>query len=525
VNPSRLASSITPPIFRQLRGGLVRQRAGYLVAVASVALITLVIGLLERNLHLGPNPMLYLIAVLVTATSLGSVPAVVMSLASFVAFDWFFVEPRFTLTVAHAEDWTALLLFLLTAIITGQLAAGQRQRAQEGELRERQVTVLYDVVKLLASAELNRALDTIAEHLLTELQLAAVVIDLSDDRGVVQAHAAAGDRSIVEGARAALVVSSARPAGDAIVTTASPALGRDGPHAVSVVAMGRPCGTLLAVPTRGSAPLTLVDRRLLAAIAAQLGAAVERARLRHGATQAEILRGADELKSALLRAVSHDLRTPLASIIAYAGSLRQTDVEWTEAERIEFAQAIEQEAQRLNRLVGNLLDMSRMQAGSLEPDKGWYDLGALVDDVLGRLRPMTAQHPITVEVPDDLPPVPLDYVEIDQVVSNLIENAVKYTPPRTPVLIAARLVDHLVELTVADRGPGVPPADLPHLFEPFYRGGQPEARARGTGIGLAVARGLVEAHGGQIHAASRPGGGVCFTFTLPLTADDVLADP
>src|SRR5262249_54890531 len=167
---------------------------------------------------------------------------------------------------------------------------------------------------------------------------------------------------------------------------------------------------------------------------------------------------------ALLHAVSHNLRTPLASIIAFSGSLRQTDVSWTDGERQEFAVAIEQEAQRLNRIVGNLLDLSRLEAGGLRPEKSWGGLGALIAVVLGRMRPTLATHPLAVDVPDTLPPILLDYVEIDQVLSNLLENAACYTPPRAEILIAARLLDNCVQVDVADRGPGIPPSVLAGLF-------------------------------------------------------------
>jgi len=236
-------------------------------------------------------------------------------------------------------------------------------------------------------------------------------------------------------------------------------------------------------------------------------------------TEAEIIRRSDEQKTALLNAVSHDLRTPLASILASSESLLQDDVVWTDEDRRDFAESIRNEAIRLNRIVGNLLDLSRIGAGSLRPQKGWYDLRALVDDVVGRLRPVTADHPVAVEVPEDLPPVELDYVEIDVVLSNLIENAAKYTPAGAPIEIGARLGGGLVELEVADRGPGVPEAALARIFDPFYRVPTSGPRPRGTGLGLAVARGLVEAHGGRIRAANRPGGGAAFTFTLPLGAE------
>jgi two-component system sensor histidine kinase KdpD len=254
---------------------------------------------------------------------------------------------------------------------------------------------------------------------------------------------------------------------------------------------------------------------LLNAIAGEAALAVHRAELAQAAAHAEALRVADELKSALLNAVSHDLRTPLASIIASAGSLQQTDVKWTDEERMAFAEAIEQEARRLDRLVGNLLDLSRIESGSLRPDKGWYDLAALVGEVLGRLKPVTAQHVVSVNLAEDLPPIPLDYIEIDEVLTNLVENATKYTPPESEIAVSASQADGSVLVEVADRGPGIPAVAMSRIFDPFYR--VEGSRARGTGLGLAVARGLVEAHGGKIWVENREDGGAKFAFTLPLS--------
>jgi two-component system sensor histidine kinase KdpD len=249
---------------------------------------------------------------------------------------------------------------------------------------------------------------------------------------------------------------------------------------------------------------------------------VERAELAQAAAHAEALREADALKSALLNAVSHDLRTPLASIIASAGSLQQTDVQWTDEERLGFAEAIEHEALRLDRLVGNLLDLSRIESGSLKPDKGWYDLAALVGEVLGRLKPVTAGHVVSVELAEDLPPIPLDYIEIDEVLTNLVENATKYTPPGSEIAIAARQLDGEIQVEVADRGPGIPAAALARIFDPFYR--VDGSKARGTGLGLAVAKGLIEANGGKIWVENRPDGGARFAFTLPLSGDEETAE-
>jgi len=191
---------------------------------------------------------------------------------------------------------------------------------------------------------------------------------------------------------------------------------------------------------------------------------------------------------------------------------------WTEEERQGFAQAIEQEADRLNRLVGNLLDLSRIEAGSLQPQKSWQDLEALIEDTADRLRSVTAHHHLHIEIPRDLAPVWIDPVEIGQVIYNLIENATKYAPPDTEILLEVRHVSGALAVVVSDRGPGIPEPSIPRLFDPFYRVMDGQPRPKGLGLGLAIVRGLVEAHGGRVWVENRPDGGAQFTFTLPITA-------
>jgi two-component system sensor histidine kinase KdpD len=260
------------------------------------------------------------------------------------------------------------------------------------------------------------------------------------------------------------------------------------------------------------------EDRLVSAAAAQIGLAYERARLRQEATDAEILRRTDELRTALLNAVSHDLRTPLATIMASAGSLRQQDVAWTEEERQSFAQAIEEEAGHLNHLVGNLLDLSRIEGGSLKPQMSWQELDVVIDDTVDRLRPVTRQHRLRVDLPHDLPPMWFDPVEIGEVLYNLVENASKYAPPDTDIGLTVARGPREVSVAVEDRGPGIPAAALPHLFDPFYRASDGRPRPQGLGLGLAIVKGLVEAHGGRVWAENRAGGGARFTFTLPVSS-------
>jgi two-component system sensor histidine kinase KdpD len=290
---------------------------------------------------------------------------------------------------------------------------------------------------------------------------------------------------------------------------------RDGLALVPIRVGERRLGTL-HVHAAQAADFDPAEDRLLSAAAAQIGLAVERDRLRKEATHAEILRRTDQLRTALLNAVSHDLRTPLAAIMASAGSLRQQDVRWSDEERQAFAQAIEEEAAHLNRLVGNLLDLSRIQAGSLRPEMSWYDLATLVEDVLERLRPVTSRHQVRSSIPEELPPVWLDPVEIGEVLYNLVDNAAKYAPPGSEIDVEVTQPPGAVRLAVMDRGPGIPAEALPQLFDPFYQVLDGQARPKGLGLGLAVVKGLVEAHGGRVWAENRPGGGASFIIMLPL---------
>jgi two-component system sensor histidine kinase KdpD len=251
----------------------------------------------------------------------------------------------------------------------------------------------------------------------------------------------------------------------------------------------------------------------------QAAAVIERARLRREGLQVELLRRTDALRSALLSSVSHDLRTPLSSIKAAASSLLQEDVQWDEEARRSFALAIERETDRLNRLVGNLLDMSRIEGGALKPEKEWYPIDELIHDVLSHMQSLLQGREVRTSIPDDLPPVELDYLQMDQVMTNLLENAVRYTPPTSPIEISAAVVGEEMVISIADYGPGIPSTDLERIFDKFYRVLSTKRNGTstmGTGLGLAVCRGLVEAHGGRIWAENQEEGGAVFRFTLPL---------
>ena len=504
---------------------------GYLAALAAVVLVSLFIGLVLGQVNLANVSMLYLLAVMATAVAFGRGPAVFASVSAFLIFDWFFVEPIHQFTVSDPEEWVSLLFFLLTATVTGQLAAGQRQRAEEARKREREAVVLYDVVRLLGEGSLEQALRAVAERVRHELRLKAVAIELwqpdghttwysaGDAGAVAELQAGVGGPARVLQSQPTLPSSNHATPGRWVrivqPTRLRSLASRPDVRLVPVRVSERRVGAVLLVGTSEDCDAT--DDRLVSAAAAQIGGAQERARLQREATEAEILRRTDQLRAALLNAVSHDLRTPLATIMASAGSLRQQDVSWTEEERLGFAEAIEEEAGHLNHLVSNLLDLSRIEAGTLRPQKSWQDLDTLIDDVVDRLRPVTHHHRLRLDVAGGLPPVWLDPVEIGEVIYNLVDNATKYAPPDTEIRLAVRQEARSLSLSVEDQGPGISPAALPHLFESFYRATDSRPKAQGLGLGLAIVKGLVEAHGGRVWAENRAGRGARFTFTLPLS--------
>ena len=507
-----------------------RGLAGYAAALGSVTAVSLFIGFILWQVNIANVSMLYLLAVMATAVAFGRGPAVFASVLAFLVFDWFFVAPIHQLTVSDPEEWVSLLFFLLTAIVTGQLAAGQRQRAREAQQREREAVVLYDVVRLLGGNDVDQALVPVAERVRAELRVTGLVIELWQADGGIRrfkagsapaalsayGKSAAAGRILHSGAAAAVTDHVTTGRWVRIVRPTRGVGDLDHVHLAPIKVDDRRFGALLLVDAGGQFDGT--DDRLVSLAAAQIGIALDRARLRQEATEAEILRRTDELRRALLNAVSHDLRTPLATIMASASSLRQNDVVWTEEERQGFAQAIEQEAERLNRLVGNLLDLSRIEAGSLRPQKSWQDLETLIGDTVDRLRTVTARHHLQVAVPKDLPPVWIDPVEIGQVLYNLVENATKYAPADTDITLEVRRISGGLAIVVSDHGPGIPAQSISRLFDPFYRVMDGRPRPQGLGLGLAIVRGLVEAHGGRVWVENRPGGGAQFTFTLPLTA-------
>ena len=436
---------------------------GAVFGVACVAVVTAVIFGLREVAPVLSLGVLYLFAVLPVAVLFGLAYAVGVSVLSMLAFNWFFLPPTHTFSLRESENWVALAVYLLTAIVVSELAARARRRAADAEQREREASVLAR-----ASAALLQAEDVPS-------QIAVIADDAARALGVV------GGRIELDSRR--------RPGANE--------------SALDLQAGSRHVGRLF-LPA-GAALDPEAEARLLPALASLLAVALDRERLRAKALEAETFRRSDAAKTAVLRSVSHDLRSPLTAIRAAAESLQT--LELTKTEREELLETMRIETKRLDRLVGNLLDLSLLEAGGARPDAALWTL----DDLVVRSLDMVGRESDRVAV--SLPPHPLvvqvDAGQIERVLANVIENAIRFSPTE-PIRLTAELHGREVVVRVTDGGPGIPASDLDRVFEPFSRG-----RSGGSGLGLAIVRGFTEVNGGRVWVDPPGEGGTTIAISLP----------
>jgi len=508
--------------------------------LAALAAATVLVAALETAFLLDNASSVYLLAVVGVAITLGTAPAIATAVGGFLAYNFLFVEPRFTFTVGRADEVLTLFLLLFVGIVSGRLAGLQRDRERKATQRELEAQALFGISRELATSErLTDAMQTVVARLTAETRMTRTWVGLgatvarervvADSGGVTAPRPAVGTHAVLqrdreEGAASWTRIHPAAATGSRPVATDAPAK-RAGLFRVALQAAGETVGSLWSERASRAGQPQIVETRLLAAAADQLGQAVRRERLLAQAAELEIARRSDELKSALVDSVSHDLRTPLATIRAAAGSLADPTIDLSDEDRRQAAGAIDAEADRLNRLVGDLLDMSRIQGGALVADIEVIPLDELVVPAVQRVRLAASNRSIEVELAPDLPSVRADAALLDQVVSNLLENAVRYAGPDATIRLRGEATaDATVSLVVEDDGPGVPNEALPRLFDRFYRVARPsEGPRRGFGLGLAVVKGLVEAMGGTVTAARGDMGGLAVTVVLP--ADPAVPNP
>jgi two-component system sensor histidine kinase KdpD len=498
--------------------------AGAIGVVAALAGATTLVAALEAGLRLDNASSVYLVAVAVVAIRWGTLPAIVTALGGFLVYNLLFVEPRITFAVAAPEELLNLLLLLFVGVVIGRLAGSQRDRARVAQRREREARAQFAITRELATARrLPQAMQAVLERIGLETRFRRIWIGLGPTvaQERVAADTAAGEPMPVIGTHA--VLHRDREEGAAVWTRISPTGGARvaaaGLYRVELRADDASYGSLWCRRDRADGDPHLEETRLVAAAADQLAQAVRRDRLAARAAELEIERRSDELRSALLDSVSHDLRTPLASIRAAAGGLADPAIEPDADEVRSTARTIDEEAERLNRLVGTFLDMSRIQAGALVAEVDVIPLSELVEPAVARMRSQLADHAVTIDLPPDLPSVRADATLLSQALSNLLENAARHAPPGSPIAIRAssRPDRGDVTLVVEDGGAGVPPEALPHLFERFYRVPRSSAGGarRGFGLGLSVVEGLVGAMGGTVRADQSQLGGLAITLELP----------
>jgi len=429
--------------------------AGLVASVVAVALVTLVIAVLDDWIPVLSLGVLYLFAVLPVAAVWGLVYAIAVSVASMLAFNFFFLEPVHTLTLADSRNWFALLVFVVTAVVVSELATRSRRRAREAAL-------------------LAEIATTLLEHGAVASELEEISAEAAQALNAEHAEIALGERAT---------------------------------GGFELTAAGRRVGTIRV--DGGDAG---VRRRVLPALASLLAVALDRERLAAEALDAEALRRADAIKTAVLRSVSHDLRTPLMAISTSAGALARDDLEIDEEDRAELLATILAASDRLDRLVANLLDLSRLQAGAAEPDRHLVSPDELVAGALEELG--RAGATVEVTLPDESGSVLVDAHQVQRALVNLVENALKYSPASEPVRIQVTTSHSEAAVRVIDHGPGVEPAERDRIFEPFQRGARSDRP--GAGLGLAIARGFAEANGGTLAVESRAGQGATFVLRFPV---------
>lgn len=483
-------------------------RRNYAWAVLACALTTVISTPLREVLDLTNIVVLFLLTVLLVAARFGRGPAVLAAFLSVALFDVFFVPPRFSFTVNDAQYLVTFAVMLAVALVTGQLTAGLRRQAVVALLREQRTQALYEMARGLAGASTSKQVtDIVRQHVHAGFGLDVILL-LPDASGEPKPTSESENPPQVDRQFAYMAFDQGEPVEDSFSGYGY------GAGYFPLKAPMRIRGVIVFVPDKQHRGVVQELKPLLATVASLVAIAVERLHYVEVAHTTQMQIVSERLRSSILSALSHDLRTPLTALVGLADSLALTKPPLP-AVALETAEAIHEQAVRLSNLVGNLLDMARLHAGQVRLRKEWQPLEEVIGASIQLLGSSLANYPVRVTLARDLPLLEFDAVLIERVFCNLLENAAKYAQPGSSIEIAARRQDGNVEVSVCDQGPGFPPDKQDTLFDMFARG-VPESATPGVGLGLAICHAIIEAHNGTISASNRPEGGACVTFTLPM---------
>jgi two-component system sensor histidine kinase KdpD len=492
---------------------------GYLFAAVACAGITAVATPLLRHLDLANIVMLYLLGVVSIAYGFGRGPAALAAILSVLSFDFFFVPPHFTVGVSDVQYLLTFAVMLIVGLVTGHLTAGLRHQAREARHREQRARSLYEMAKSLSSALVEEQVVEIGDRFAESTFRARAAILLPDLSDTLQPAAAHGATPVYDLAVAQWCCDHNEPAGAGTDTLpASPQL------YLPLKAPMRVRGVLVIEPQQPHVLMIPEQRRLLDTFAALIAIALERIHFVAVAQDTLIKMESERLRSSLLAALSHDLRTPLTALVGMAETL-SLDLVAAQSDHRDKADVIREQALRTSRMVNNLLEMARLQSGDLKPRKDWQSLEEIAGSAFKELEPALSGHPVKVELPADLPLLRCDPLLMERVLVNLLENAAKYTPAGTPIGVSAEAEQAQLRIEVWDEGPGLPPGKERAVFGQFVRG-EKESVIPGVGLGLSICEAIVTAHDGKIWAENRRPHGARFILTLPLDEQpDIAPEP
>jgi len=486
----------------------------YLLGLALVGLSTS-LGLAMRP-HFSPTTiiMIYLLSVVVSAFYLGLGPSILVSILGVLVFDFFVIPPYLTFAVADTEYVFTFIVLLVVGIVVSYLTSRVRRQTRVARQRESETSTLYALSRNLAAtiglqATIRAIISSVKETFGRD-----VVVFLPDapNKETLKPHTESPNLIIDKNEVAAAVWSFQH---QKTVGQGTDTLPNAKARYLPLNTARGAVGVMALWVSDTTTQLTMEQTRLLEAFADLAAVAVERTQLAEEAGNAQILEATEKLQTALLNSISHDLRTPLVSIIGVLSSLREEGMGLDDAARANLIQVATEEAERLNHLITNLLDVSRVEAGAIRISRQPSDVQDIVGVALEQSGSRSGKRPIKTDIPPALPFVSVDFGLMVQTLVNILDNALKYSPSDSPIEISGRRVAQQVEIEVADRGIGIPPEDLQRVFDKFYRVHRPD-NVTGTGLGLSISKGIVEAHGGHIAAENRPGGGTIIRLTLPV---------